>query len=83
MTGFSLQRTQAECFDAFLNPYLDIVSSEDYLIYLCSFVEVDGCNNISFMTIGTSVTRLGNFLCFGQLFKARGNNYFAQIINTF
>ena len=26
-----------------------------------------------------SVTRLGNFLHFGQLFKAFGNNYFTQI----
>ena len=32
---------------------------------------------------GSSVTRLGDFLHFGQLFKARGNNYFAQIANTF
>ena len=28
----------------------------------------------------TSVTRLGDFLHFGQLFKAFGYNYFAQII---
>ena len=27
----------------------------------------------------TSVTRLDNLLDFGQLFKAVGNNYFAQI----
>ena len=27
----------------------------------------------------TSVTRLGNFLPFGQIFKAFGNTYFAQI----
>ena len=27
----------------------------------------------------TSVTRLGNLLDFGQIFKAFGNNYFAQI----
>ena len=27
----------------------------------------------------SSVTRLGNSLLFGQLFKAFGNNYFAQI----
>ena len=30
-----------------------------------------------------SVTRLGDLLHFGQLFKAGGNNYFAQIANTF
>ena len=27
-----------------------------------------------------SVTRLGDLLDFGQLFKAFGNNYFAQIL---
>ena len=31
------------------------------------------------MCLGASVTRLGNLLHFGQLFKAYGNNYFAQI----
>ena len=30
----------------------------------------------------TSVARLGNLLHFGQLFKACGNNYFAQIAHT-
>ena len=30
-----------------------------------------------------SVTRLGDLLHFGQLFKACGNNYFAQIAFTF
>ena len=30
-----------------------------------------------------SVTRLGDLLDFGQLFKAFGNNYFAQILNIF
>ena len=30
-------------------------------------------------TIESSVTRLGDLLHFGQLFKACGNNYFAQI----
>ena len=29
------------------------------------------------------MTRLGDLLHFGQLFNARGNNYFAQIANTF
>ena len=29
-----------------------------------------------------SVTRLGDFLHFGQLFKAYGNNYFAQIAHS-
>ena len=29
------------------------------------------------------VTRLGDFLLFGQLFKACGNNYFAQIAHIF
>ena len=29
------------------------------------------------------VTRLGDLLHFGQLFKAHGNNYFAQSVNTF
>ena len=32
------------------------------------------------INITTSVTRLGNLLHFGQLFKASGNNYFAQIV---
>ena len=32
---------------------------------------------------GFSVTRLGNFLDFGQLFKACGSNYFALITNIF
>ena len=31
--------------------------------------------------ISGSVTRLGDFLHFGQLFKAFGNNYFTQIAN--
>ena len=31
----------------------------------------------------SNVTRLGDLLHFGQLFKARGNNYFPQIANTF
>ena len=31
------------------------------------------------MLINVSVTRLGDLLDFGQLFKARGNNKFAQI----
>ena len=30
-----------------------------------------------------SVTRVGNLLHFGQLFKACGNNYFAQIAHIF
>ena len=30
-----------------------------------------------------SVTRLGDLLHFGQLFKAYGNNYFAQIAHIF
>ena len=30
-----------------------------------------------------SVTRLGNLLHFGQVFKACGHNYFAQIANIF
>ena len=29
--------------------------------------------------VASSVTRFGNFLDFGQLFKAFGNNQFAQI----
>ena len=32
-------------------------------------------------TTTTSVTRLGNLLHVGQLFKAFGNNYFAQIVH--
>ena len=31
------------------------------------------------LSIPISVTRLGNLLHFGQLFKAYGNNYFVQI----
>ena len=31
------------------------------------------------LLVGSSVTRLGNLFDFGQLFKAFGNNYFAQI----
>ena len=31
----------------------------------------------------SSVTRLGDLLHFGQLFKAYGNNYFAQIAHIF
>ena len=31
--------------------------------------------------MGDSVTRLGDLLDFGQLFKACGNNYFSQIAN--
>ena len=32
-----------------------------------------------FVCIGFSVTRLGDLLDFGQVFKAFSNNYFAQI----
>ena len=35
--------------------------------------------NIEVSYLGSSVTRLGNLLDFGQLFKAFGNNYFVQI----
>ena len=35
------------------------------------------------MCITISVTRLGDLLHFGQLFKARGNIYFAKSANTF
>ena len=31
--------------------------------------------------LATSVTRFGDFLDFGQFFKAFGNNYFAQILH--
>ena len=34
---------------------------------------------LSYGSTPTSVTRLGDLLDFGQLFKAFGNNYFAQI----
>ena len=33
------------------------------------------------LTIAYSVTRLGDLLDFGQLFKGFGNNYFAQILH--
>ena len=33
--------------------------------------------------MASSVTRLGDFLHFRQLFKAYGNNYFAQIDHIF
>ena len=33
------------------------------------------------LTTPTSVTRFGDFLGFGQLFKAFGNNYYAQILH--
>ena len=33
--------------------------------------------------INTSVTRFGNLFHFEQLFKACGNNYFAQIAHIF
>ena len=46
-------------------------------IYLSSAV-VGGPSTVSF---GGSVTRLGNLLDFGQLFKAFGHNYFAQIFH--
>ena len=56
-----------------------------------SFVFPSDHHAVSFMRrlvrltfqVGSSVTRLGDLLHFGQLFKARGNNYFAQIANTF
>ena len=35
------------------------------------------------MAIISSVARLGDLLHFGQLFKACGNNYFAQIAHIF
>ena len=33
--------------------------------------------------VSNSVTRFGDLLYFGQLFKAWGNNYFAKIANTY
>ena len=35
-------------------------------------------NKMTNLLLTISVTRLGNLLQFGQLFKACGNNYFAQ-----
>ena len=37
-------------------------------------VEIDGGKKIIFVGVGVSVTRLGNLLDFGKLFKAFGNN---------
>ena len=42
-------------------------------------ISVNGC----YIPILISVTKLGEFLYFGQLFKTQGNNYFAKITNTF
>ena len=33
------------------------------------------------LLVGSSVTRFGDFLEFGQLFKAFSNNYFALILH--
>ena len=41
------------------------------------------CKKPFHLLFGSSVTRLGDLVHFGQLFNARGNNYFAQIANTF
>ena len=38
-----------------------------------------GMQSLCSLCLPASVTRLGDFLHFGQLFKACGNNYFAQI----
>ena len=40
---------------------------------------IDAATRLVMHTLVTSVTRLGNLLDFGQLFKACGNNYFARI----
>ena len=40
------------------------------------------CRSVSFNCHFYSVTRFGDLLHFGQLFKACGNNYFAQISYT-
>ena len=44
---------------------------------------MSSCLKLLNSTISSSVTRLGNSLHFGQLFKACGNNYFAQIAHIF
>ena len=39
--------------------------------------------DVPFRNLRCSVTRLADLLQFGQLFKACGNTYFAQIAHTF
>ena len=39
--------------------------------------------DVQWVTLAVSVTRLGNLLHFGQLFKACGDNYFAQMAHIF
>ena len=35
------------------------------------------------IVLGDQYDQIGDLLYFGQLFKAQGNNYFAEIANTF
>ena len=42
-----------------------------------------GSTRVFVLWSSTSVTSSGDLLRFGQLFKACGNNYFAQIIHIF
>ena len=60
------------------NPFVYSKSLHLYIHRIEEFNNIDGCQPTPF-----SVTRLGDFLHFGQLFKASGNNYFAQIAYIF
>ena len=49
------------------------------MLYSMFFYDI-GINSMSHLS---SVTRLGDLLDFGQLFKVCGNNWFAQITHIF
>ena len=57
------------------------LSNRKIITRYLKFVFIEEARTIVYQTI--SVTRLVDILYFGQLFKAQGNNYFAQITNTF
>ena len=68
--------TRNSFYSIYFRPHLSL-----HLIYLISALTTRLVNLASTVkvSIRTSVTRLGDILHFGQLFKACGNNYFAQI----
>ena len=55
-----------------------VQQSKERLTWWKYLEEVYGC----FMLLGASMTRLGDLLHFGQLFKASGSNYYDQIAHV-
>ena len=84
--AFILSRVCCELFflcSHYLPTYLPTYGECHQLNHFQSNVECFVLKKIICFSASNSVTRLGNFWHFGQLFKAGGKNYFAQIAHIF